>query len=66
MGLYTQISVIGYYYFMPLSIKKIEEFKQIYKEEFGIELTNAQEYATNLLRYFELLLKIDKKSIKSK
>jgi len=53
---------------MSLSSKTIEDFKRIYKEEFGIELTDseAQEYANNLVRYFELLIKVDNKARKIK
>lgn len=44
---------------MNLSSKAIEEFKQIYKEEFGEELSDAQaqETALRVLRIFRLLLR---------
>jgi len=44
---------------MRLSSKAIEEFKQIYKEEFGEELSDAQaqETALRVLRIFRLLLR---------
>ena len=44
---------------MHLSAKAIEEFKEIYKEEFGEELsdTQAQETALRVLRIFRLLLR---------
>lgn len=53
---------------MSLSTKAIEDFMRIYKEEFGIELTDseAHEYATNLIKYFEILIKIDKRTTKAK
>lgn len=59
---------MGYYYFMSLSSKTIEDFKRIYKEEFGIELTDSesQKYANNLVRYFELLIRVDNKTRKIK
>jgi len=68
VGLYTRTVIMGYYYFMPLSPKSIEEFKKIYKEEFGVELTNleAEESAIKLVKYFELLMRIDKRLTKPK
>jgi hypothetical protein len=44
---------------MRLSSKAIEEFKQIYQEEFGEELSDAQaqETALRVLRIFRLLLR---------
>lgn len=44
---------------MRLSSKAIEEFKQIYTEEFGEELSDAQaqETALRVLRIFRLLLR---------
>lgn len=45
-----------------LSPKAIKEFKKIFKEEFGKELSDKEafESGTNLLNYFKLLLKINK------
>lgn len=59
---------MGYYYFMSLSSKTIEDFKRVYKEEFGIELTDseAQKHSNNLVKYFELLIRVDNKTRKIK
>ena len=53
---------------MTLPKKAIEEYKQIYKKQFGEELTDAeaQEQATNLIEFFELLIAIDKKKPQNK
>lgn len=42
---------------MPLSKEAVEEFKEIYKKEFGKELSNqeALEKATNLLTLFDAI-----------
>lgn len=42
-----------------LSQKLIDEFKQIFKEEYGVEYTDAEarEAANNLVGFFDLLLK---------
>ena len=42
---------------MRLSKEALEEFKQIYKEEFGEDLTDAEaeEMATRVMRLYELL-----------
>lgn len=42
-----------------LSREAIAEFKEIYKDEFGVELTDdeVQEIATRLLRFFGILHK---------
>ena len=42
---------------MRLSKEQVEEFKQIYKEEFGKGLTDAEaeEMATRVMRLYELL-----------
>ena len=47
-----------------LSPKLIVEFKQIMKEEYGVELNDmdAHRAATNLVGYFDLLLKIEYES----
>lgn len=44
-----------------LTQKLIDEFKQIFKKEYGVALNNkdAYEAATNLVNYFELLIKMD-------
>ena len=44
-----------------LSPKLIDEFKQIMKKEYGVELNDmdAHRAATNLVGYFDLLLKVD-------
>ncbi|MEO8581971.1 MAG: hypothetical protein ABI425_05375 [Patescibacteria group bacterium] len=44
-----------------LSKKLIDEYKQIIKEDYGLELSDedAHDCATNLVDYFELLMKID-------
>ena len=48
---------------MQLSKESIEEFKRIFKKEYGRELTyeEAYEAAFNLLGFFELLWKIDRR-----
>lgn len=47
-----------------LSKKLVEEYKQIVKEEYKIELTDQEafEQATNLVNFFDLLVKIDQKA----
>jgi len=44
---------------MRLSKEALEEFKQIYKEEFGEDLTDAEaeEMATRVMRLYELLFR---------
>ena len=44
-----------------LSRQAIDEFKAIYRDEFGQELSDdeAQEIATRLLRFFGILVKPD-------
>lgn len=44
---------------MPLSKEAIEEFKEIYKKEFGEEISDqeALEKATKLLRLIEIVYK---------
>lgn len=47
---------------VDISPKLLEEFKQIMKEEFDYEFKNdadAHKLATNLVRYFQLLFKIE-------
>ena len=50
--------------FMKFSQKLIDEYKRIFKEEYGVEYTDqeAQEGANNLVGFFELLAKIDYRS----
>lgn len=49
---------------MQLPEDAIKEYKQIYKKQYGVEITDAeaQEQATNLLEFFKLLISIDKKN----
>jgi hypothetical protein len=49
---------------MQLSRKTIEEYQQIYKEEYGKEISfeEAEKQGTNLVELFRLLIKVDKKS----
>lgn len=44
-----------------ISRELLEEFKQIMKREYGVEYTDAEahEAATNLVGYFDLLIKMD-------
>lgn len=44
-----------------ISPKLLEEFKQIMKKEYGVEYNDAEahEAATNLVGYFEVLIKMD-------
>ncbi|MBI2085718.1 hypothetical protein HYT74_00085 [Candidatus Daviesbacteria bacterium] len=47
-----------------LSQKLIDKFKKIFKEKYGVEYTavEAREAANNLVGFFELLNKIDRKN----
>ena len=47
-----------------LSKKAIEEYRKIYKKEYGEEITvaEAEEQGSRLLRLFEILLRIDKRN----
>jgi len=47
-----------------LSKKLIDEYKQIIKEDYGVELSDqdAFECATGLVSYVELLMKIDQRT----
>lgn len=49
---------------MLLSKESIKEFKKIYKEEFGEEISDqkACEKGSNLINFFKLLYKIDKRN----
>ena len=42
---------------MHVSKKALEEFKEIYKDEFGVELSDdkAREMTSNLLRLFQII-----------
>lgn len=44
-----------------ISPKLLTELKQIMKEEYGVEYTDAEAYeaGTNLVGYFDLLIKMD-------
>ena len=46
-----------------LSKNAIDEFKQIMKEDYGQDLTDAEanEQGERLVRFFEILLKIDQR-----
>lgn len=47
-----------------LSKQSIEEFKQIFKEEYGVEYTDdeAWEASHNLVSFFSLLMQIDQRN----
>lgn len=47
-----------------LSKQTIEEYRQIYREEYGKEISfeEAEKQGTNLVELFRLLIKVDKKS----
>lgn len=47
-----------------ISQKLIDEFKKIYKEDYGVSLTDSQasEIGNNLVGFFELLLKMDQRN----
>ena len=49
-----------------LSKQAIEEYQKIFKEEYGQELTfaEAEEQGTRLLKFFEILIKIDRSNKK--
>ncbi len=51
---------------LMLSKKLIDEYKQIIKEDYGVELSDqdAFECATGLVSYVELLMKIDQTKTK--
>lgn len=46
-----------------LSDKSVQEFKEIFKKEYGQDLTDteAREQGERLLKYFEILIKIDRR-----
>ena len=47
-----------------LSDKAIQEYKDVFKKEFGQDLTDkeAREQGERLVKFFEILIKIDQKS----
>ena len=49
---------------MSLSDKAIQEFKEIFKKEYGKEYTDAEarEAAENLVGFFDLLIKVDQRN----
>lgn len=49
---------------MALSDKSIQEFKEIFRKEYGKEYTDseAREAAENLVGFFELLIKVDQRN----
>lgn len=49
---------------MSLSDKAIQEYKDIFKKEFGQDLTDAEarEQGERLLKFFEILIKIDRRT----
>ena len=49
-----------------LSKQAIEEYQNIMKEEFGQDITvaEAEEQGTRLLKFFEVLIEIDRKNKK--
>lgn len=53
---------------MPLSDKSVQEFKGIFKKECGKEYTDAEarEAANNLVGFFELLIKVDRRNKQKK
>ena len=50
---------------MRITKKELEEFKNIYEDEFGIKLENreAMEKALNVLNGVELILKFERRSV---
>jgi flavoprotein len=47
-----------------LADKALEKFKKTFKEKYGVEYTDTEvrEASENLVRYFELLIKIDQEN----
>ena len=47
-----------------LSKQAIEEYRKIFKEEFGQDITEAEaeEQGTRLLKFFEILIKVDQRN----
>ncbi|MCL4353462.1 hypothetical protein M1615_03300 [Patescibacteria group bacterium] len=53
---------------MQLSDESIQEFKEIFKKEYGKEYTDseAREAAKNLVGFFDLLIKVDQRNKQNK
>lgn len=53
---------------MTLSDKAVQEFKDIFKKEYGQDLTDveAREQGERLVNFFEVLIKIDSRTNKGK
>jgi len=51
---------------MEIPEKEVQEFKEIWKNEYGQDLTDAEavDYKTRLVEFFELLIKIDRRQKK--
>lgn len=51
---------------MKLPEKAVRKFQEIYKREFGEEVTygEAEEMGQNLVRFFEVLMRIDRRENK--
>ena len=49
-----------------LSNKAVQEYKEIFKNEYGQDLTDveAREQSERLLKFFEILIKIDQRNKK--
>ena len=49
---------------MSLSNKAIQEYKDIFKKEFGQNLTDAEarEQGERLIKFFEILIKVDQRN----
>ena len=47
-----------------ISDKTIQEFKQIMKEEYGVELSDeeSREQGETLVKYFDLLIQVDQRN----
>lgn len=53
---------------MALSDKPVQEYKDIFKKDFGRDLTDAKarEQGERLVKFFEILIKIDQRTRKNK
>jgi hypothetical protein len=51
-----------------LSDKAIQEFKDIFKKEYGQDLTDAEarEQGERLVKFFEILIRVDRRTRKNK
>lgn len=49
---------------MSLSDKSVQKFKEVFKKEYGKEYTDAEarEAAENLVGFFDLLIKVDRRN----